>query len=99
MTQLPIHVESLDYVPRKLRSLYESVSVGDGFALNSAGRALAGFRAALAKEPFKEPTAQIHVLTRSQWSLLAALAEAGDERAHFLKAASASASKCWTSDG
>ena len=65
MAQSPIHqyVESLDHVPRKLFPLYEAA--GDGFALTPAGKALAGYRTALAKEPFREPIAQKRTLTRS----------------------------------
>jgi hypothetical protein len=84
--QLPATVATFDEIPRRLRPLYDS-GPDEGYILTPAGKALASYRNALAREPHQEPVAPLRTLTKTEFMILVGVAEPGPEREHFLKSA------------
>jgi hypothetical protein len=82
---LPAQVESYSEIPTRLRPAYD-LSVLGWYELNQVGAALSAYRAALAKDPHREPVARLRKLTKHEWSTLLSVAERGEERAYFMRA-------------
>jgi hypothetical protein len=82
---IPLRVEALANVPRRLLPLYQAVD--GGYSLTPAGQVLATYRAALAKDQPQEPIYYKQPLSRTAWQLLVGLASPGAERAHLLRCA------------
>ena len=83
---LSTHVANYADIPKRLQPLY-TMSADDGYELTGAGRALASYRAALAKEHIGEPITPLRTLSKQEWMTLVAVAQPGEERQHFLRAA------------
>jgi hypothetical protein len=84
--QLPTHVPSFDAIPLRLRPLYD-LGPNEGYVLTPAGKALASYRNAIAREPNKEPLAPLRTLTKTEFMTLVGVAQAGSEREFFIKSA------------
>lgn len=81
---IPEQVEHYHQVPARLRPAYELGALGS-YVPNQVGMTIGAYRAAIAKDPHREPLAPRRKLTRQEWSTLLSIAEP-DERGHFLRA-------------
>jgi hypothetical protein len=82
---LPAQVESFSEIPTRLQPAYERSVLG-WYEINQVGAALSAYRAALAKDPHREPVAPLRKLSKHEWRTLLSVAERGEERAYFIRA-------------
>jgi hypothetical protein len=76
-------IETYDQIPVRLRPAYELSPLG-WYEPNQVGAAIGAYRAAIVKDPHREPLAPRRKLTRAEWNLLLALSEP-EERGYFLR--------------
>jgi hypothetical protein len=81
---IPEQVEHYHEIPTRLRPAYGLSSLG-WYQPNAVGATIGAYRAAIEKDPHREPLAPRRKLSRKEWSTLLSVAEP-DERAHFMRA-------------
>jgi hypothetical protein len=82
----PVHkqVATYDEIPIRLRPVYELGPLG-WYEPTPVGVTIGAYRSARTKEPDREPVAPLTKLTRREWTTLLSVAEAGEERAYFVR--------------